>query len=218
MDGINYIKIGKVFDSEDILSKWILGLAIVHNDMLTIKRKVQSTSREKYIDVQFQHYPSVIRQLASSLREAILFLEKSNSSATDVIPNYISNLPYEVKLKYEVLRPLFRDGEDSELLQRLTNIRNITFHYSKPEKDELAVAIESLKDSSFLFQDDKDMFVFAEAINNALMVQALFSMEEINLENKENTRNVVFKINDAFNAFIEFSREVVKTYIKQTSG
>lgn len=217
MDEINYIKIGKVFDSENILSKWILGLAIVHNDMLTIKRKVQSTSRERYFDVQLQDYPTVIRQLASSLREAILFLEESNRSAPGVIPNYISNLPCEVKLKYEVLRPLFREGEDSELLQRLTNIRNITFHYSKPKRDELAVAIESLKDSSFLFQDDKDVFVFAEAVSNALMVQALFSMEEINLENKENTKNVVFKINNAFNVCIDFSREVVKTYIKQTS-
>ncbi|SYX83063.1 hypothetical protein [Paenibacillus alvei] len=211
-----YVKIGKAFKSEEILSKWILGLAIVHNDLLTIKKKLQTTSRRRNIDVQFQEYPSVIRLLASSLREAVFFLEESNKS-TD-IKNYLNSLPYEVKLKYEILRSLFRDGKDSDLLQRLTNIRNITFHYSKPKRDELTVAIETQKDSSFLFQDDRGMFVFAEAVSNALMVQALFSIEEINLENKENTRNVVFKINQSLDTCIEFSREVVQTYIKQTCG
>ncbi|WGU96458.1 hypothetical protein QJQ58_09590 [Paenibacillus dendritiformis] len=213
MEDVNYIHIGK-FDSEDILSKWIIGLAIVHNDLLTIKRKLQSTRR--YFDVQLQEYPSVIRLLASSLREAIFFLEESNKTAD--ITKYLNDLPRQGKLKYEILRSLFRDGKNSDLLQRLTNIRNITFHYSKPKRDELTVAIESLKDSSFLLQNERDMFVFAEAVSNTLMVQALFTMEEINLEDKENTKNIVYKINEAFDCYIEFSREVVKTYIKQNNS
>ncbi|SMG19694.1 hypothetical protein [Paenibacillus aquistagni] len=216
MDEIMYVKIGTAFKSEDMLSKWILGLAIVHNDLLTIKKKLQTTSRRRNIDVQFQEYPSVIRLLASSLREAIFFLEESNKS-TDII-TYINSLPYEVKLKYEILKSLFRDGKDSDLLQRLTNIRNITFHYSKPKRDELMVAIESQKDSSFLFQDDRDMFVFADAVSNALMIQALFSSEEINLENKGNTKDIIFKINESFDTCIEFSKEIVQIYIKQTCG
>jgi hypothetical protein len=213
MKHYTFLNMEEAFPIDNITAKWIVGLGIIHNDLLYIKKRLNLNSRKRDVSLQIAELPSLIRLVSASLREAIFYLEESEKE--EKIKEYITALPENIIKIHKDLKPLFRNGEDSGILQRLTNIRNVTFHYSKPYKDEISKAIEAIhKRSLILYDYDREHFLFAEAISNTIMVQALLNDEEIEKQQASNADEIVKRIHKAFFLYIDFANQVVRFYLK----
>jgi hypothetical protein len=201
----------KAFNEESSLAKWIIGLAMIHNDLLIVKRRLLSDSN-KDIGTLFAELPYTLRVLASSLREAVFYLEESLKD-TD-ITNHLKQSSDEITKQLEKFKPLFKGTNDNNVLQRLSNIRNVTYHYSKHKRDEIRSALISLSNSVISFDIDKEMFSFADAVSNTILVRALFSDKEIFDGRPEFVDQIMKSVNNGFNDFIDFSNRIVRDYIK----
>ncbi|WP_339272613.1 hypothetical protein NYE54_14335 [Paenibacillus sp. FSL K6-1330] len=211
MEQYDVIRISETFPTEDIIARWIIGLAIIHNDFIYLKKKFFMQSDD--ISVLVTEAPSNFKYLAASLREAIFYIEESER--TPDIKNYIESLPSHITELYSKLTPLFRTGIKADLLQRLTNIRNVTFHFSKPHRSEIIEALKGIQDQVMFFEDSNERFLYAEHIRNSIMLHSLFELDEINSgEYQFLISELIRDIKDGFNIFVEFSREVNKNYLK----
>ncbi|NEN82799.1 hypothetical protein [Paenibacillus elgii] len=211
MQKYSFLKMEEVFPSDNIIAKWIIGLGIVHNDLYFIKKRLIANYRKRDVSIQLAELPSLVRLLSASLREAIFYLEESEKE--EKIKNYIANLPQDILDIYQELKPLFRNGNEAGILQRLTNIRNVTFHYSKPHRDEISRAIEG-NSGFFMYEYEREQFLFAEAISNTIMIQALFKEDEMEAQQKSNVDAIIRRIHEAFYQYINFANQVVRHYLK----
>lgn len=80
---------------------------------------------------------------------------------------------------YMSLKLLFRSGEKAELLQKIPNTRNITYHYSKPQGNELSEALEALRNEIIFYEERDQRFLFADHVRSAILLRSLFSSNEI---------------------------------------
>lgn len=134
------IRMNEVFPSDNDVAKWVVGLAVIHNDFLFLKKKLFKSS--DVLSDLISEAPSILKILTASLREAIFYLEESEKLAE--IRTYINSLPEQLIQMYMALKLLFGNGAKADLLQKLTNARNITYHYSKPQRNELSEALKAL--------------------------------------------------------------------------
>lgn len=211
MEQCSVIRISEAFPTEDIIARWIIGLAVIHNDFIYLKKKFLMQSED--ISVFVTEVTSNFKFLAASLREAIFYLEESER--TPDIKNYIDSLPSHIIELYSKLTPLFRTGIKSDLLQRLTNIRNITYHFSKPHRSEIIEALKGMQDQVIFYEDTNERFLYAEHIRNSIILHSLFEQDEINSEEYQSLISELIRdIKEGLNIFIEFSREINKNYLK----
>lgn len=201
----------KAFPEESSVARWIIGLAMIHNDLLHVKDRVNSHGAQD-VGTIFAELPSTLRVLASSLREAVFFLEESLKDVE--ITKYLDTLPEESMILLTKIKPLFKGTNVDNVLQRLSNIRNVTYHYSKHKREEIKFALNSMASSVIEFEEDKNLFSFAEAVSNTIMVRALFSDEEIFDGKPYFVEQIMKSVNNGFNDFINFSNKVVRDYIK----
>jgi len=211
----NYIRFESCFPVDNTIARWIVGLGMIHNDLTSTRKRLTHLVSNDDLTDQLRDLPSLVRLIASSLREAIFYLEESENSGE--IKQYINSMPEDILVKYSELRKMFRQGQETDLLQRFTNIRNITFHYTKPQKDELSRALEALKERSVLYDEESDVFLFAETVRDTILVRALFSSEEIESRNTSFANELISKLHKTFYLYIEFSNLVVRSYLKDFS-
>lgn len=206
------IRISEAFPIEDIVARWIMGLAVIHNDFIFLKRQLFMKSRD--ISELVSEAPSNFKFLVSSLREAIFYLQESEKHPA--IKNYIGSLPTHLLELYGRLTPLFTSGNKADLLQRLTNIRNITYHFSKPHRNEIVEALKGIQDEIIFYENSDERFLYAEYIRNSIIIHSLFSLEEIKSEDQQYLiMEVMDNIKEAFDIFIEFAKETNRNYLKK---
>ncbi|NJJ41110.1 hypothetical protein [Paenibacillus apii] len=211
MEQYSFIRINEAFPTEDLVGRWIIGLAVIHNDFLFLRK--QLFMRTKDISEFVVEAPTSFKFLVASLREAIFYLEESQKHYE--IKNYIELLPSSLLELHSRLTPLFRTGHKADLLQRLTNIRNITYHFSKPHRNEIVKALKEIQDQKIFYEDTENRFLYAEHIRNSIILNSLFDPEEIKLQDQQLLiTGVLREIKEAFEVFIKFSREVNKLYLK----
>lgn len=204
------IRMNEVFPHDSDVAKWIVGLAIIHNDFVFLKRKLFKTSDD--ISDWIFETTSVLKILTASLRESIFYLEESEK--LEEVRIYINSLPQYTIQKYEILKQLFRSGEKAELLQRLSNTRNITYHYTKPQRKELSEALEASGNEILIYEESNKKFFFAEHIKNTILLRALFSSNELKLEKELPIEELIISIRESIELLIDFSSEVSKNYLK----
>ncbi len=204
------IRMKDVFPRDNDVAKWVVGLAVIYNDLIFLKKKLFQTS--DVISDLISEAPSILKILISSLREAIFYLEESEKSVQ--IRSYINSLPEHLIQMHMSLKLLFRNGEKADLLQKFSNTRNITYHYSKPQKNELSEALEALS-NEIIFYDERDQkFLFAEHVRNTILLISLFSSNEIKLEQELPISEIIISIKETIETFIDFSNKVSKHYLK----
>lgn len=208
--GYALIRISEVFPYDNAIAKWVVGLALIHNDFIFLKKKLFKASEE--LSDLVSEAPSSLKILTASLREAVFYLEESEK--LEEIKIYIDSLPDHLIKLYNILNPLFRNGEKADLLQRLSNTRNITYHYTKPQRNELSEALKKLSDETIFYEEIDKRFLFADHVRNTILIRSLFSSDEIKLEQELPIEELIMSIKESFDTFIEFSNKVIKYYLK----
>jgi hypothetical protein len=192
-----------------------MGLAIIHNQLVMIDKANGLLMKKNQGDFIIQEMFISFGLISSILREAITYLHHTNDEPE--ILNFLSEIPKKTRDKYEYLSGLFKEDNDKQIYDRMSKLRNTTFHFSKPndrKNKELTNAIEAKKNEVIYYDGDSDYFNFAISISNYIFMNSLFSREEIENEEYENSEKAVRRIQDSFKVFIEFSNEVVRYYIK----
>ncbi|WP_139996314.1 hypothetical protein [Paenibacillus paridis] len=211
-----FIKFEEAFPINSNIARWIVGLGIVHNDLVYISQNSRAISN-KDMSIQITQLSSMLRIHCSSLREAIFYLEESEK--LQEVTDHIKSLPQELQELYSKLTPLFRTGVEADLLQKMTNIRNVTYHFSKPNKNEFTKALQELCDRVVYYDKVEERFLFAEIISDTIMIQSLFKPDEIAAnQGKEAVSAIISRILNAFHTFITFAKEVVNYYFKHLRG
>ncbi|GAS80359.1 hypothetical protein [Paenibacillus amylolyticus] len=204
------IRMNEVFPSDNDVAKWVVGLAVIHNDFLFLKKKLFKSS--DVLSDLISEAPSILKILTASLREAIFYLEESEKLAE--IRTYINSLPEQLIQMYMSLKLLFRNGAKADLLQKLTNARNITYHYSKPQRNELSEALEALSNEIIFYEENDQRFLFAEHVRNTILLNSLFSSNEIRLGQELPISELIISIKESIETFIDFSNKVSRHYLE----
>ncbi|OBR68943.1 hypothetical protein A7K91_15055 [Paenibacillus oryzae] len=204
MNEYSFIRIKDAFPTENLIGRWVIGLAVIHNDFIFLKDQLYLLSED--ISTVISKVPASFKLIAASLREAIFYLEESEKQID--IKEYISELPPHILKLYSFLTPLYRTGDQSDLLQRLTNLRNITYHFSKPHRNEFIKALEENQNQIIYNEDMNQHFLYAELIRNSILIHSLLKTEE------DEISELIRSIKSAIDNFIKFSREVNKYYLK----
>ena len=113
------------------------------------------------------------------------------------------------------LKLLFRNGAKADLLQKLTNARNITYHYSKPQRNELSEALEALSNEIIFYEENDQRFLFAELVRNTILLNSLFSSNEIRLGQELPISELIISIKESIETFIDFSNKVSRHYLEE---
>lgn len=205
------IRMNEVFPSDNDVAKWVVGLAVIHNDFLFLKKKLFKSS--DVLSDLISEAPSILKILTASLREAIFYLEESEKLAE--IRTYINSLPEQLIQMYMALKLLFRNGAKADLLQKLTNARNITYHYSKPQRNELSEALEALSNEIIFYEENDQRFLFAELVRNTILLNSLFSSNEIRLGQELPISELIISIKESIETFIDFSNKVSRHYLEE---
>ncbi|WP_231124942.1 MULTISPECIES: hypothetical protein [Paenibacillus] len=204
------IRMNEVFPSDNAVAKWVVGLAIIHNDFIFLKKKLFKSSDE--LSDLISEAPSILKILTASLREAIFYLEESEK--LEEVRIYIDSLPEHIIQIYKTLKLLFRNGEKADLLQKLSNTRNITYHYSKPQRNELSEALEEVSNEIVFYEEKDQRFLFAEHVRNTILLRSLFSSNELKLEQELPVAELIISIKESIGTLIDFSSKVSKYYLK----
>ncbi|MCM3172894.1 hypothetical protein [Paenibacillus sp. MER 99-2] len=204
------IRMNEVFPSDNDVAKWVVGLAVIHNDFLFLKKKLFKSS--DVLSDLISEAPSILKILTASLREAIFYLEESEKLAE--IRTYINSLPEQLIQMYLALKLLFRNGAKADLLQKLTNARNITYHYSKPQRNELSEALEALSNEIIFYEENDQRFLFAEHVRNTILLNSLFSSNEIRLGQELPISELIISIKESIETFIDSSNKVSRYYLE----
>ncbi|MBD8840069.1 hypothetical protein MHB85_07780 [Paenibacillus sp. FSL K6-4396] len=204
------ICMNEVFPSDNDVAKWVVGLAVIHNDFLFLKKKLFKSS--DVLSDLISEAPSILKILTASLREAIFYLEESEKLAE--IRTYINSLPEQLIQMYMALKLLFRNGAKADLLQKLTNARNITYHYSKPQRNELSEALKALSNEIIFYEENDQRFLFAEHVRNTILLNSLFSSNEIRLGQELPISELIISIKESIETFIDFSNKVSRHYLE----
>ncbi|WP_149846469.1 hypothetical protein [Paenibacillus sp. 37] len=204
------IRMNEVFPSDNDVAKWVVGLAVIHNDFLFLKKKLFKSS--DVLSDLISEAPSILKILTASLREAIFYLEESEKLAE--IRTYINSLPEQLIQMYMALKLLFRNGAKADLLQKLTNARNITYHYSKPQRNELSEALKALSNEIIFYEENDQRFLFAEHVRNTILLNSLFSSNEIRLGQELPISELIISIKESIETFIDFSNKVSRHYLE----
>ncbi|WP_091017155.1 MULTISPECIES: hypothetical protein [Paenibacillus] len=204
------IRMNEVFPSDNDVAKWVVGLAVIHNDFLFLKKKLFKSS--DVLSDLISEAPSILKILTASLREAIFYLEESEKLAE--IRTYINSLPEQLIQMYMALKLLFGNGAKADLLQKLTNARNITYHYSKPQRNELSEALKALSNEIIFYEENDQRFLFAEHVRSTILLNSLFSSNEIRLGQELPISELIISIKESIETFIDFSNKVSRHYLE----
>ncbi|WP_424769068.1 hypothetical protein [Paenibacillus sp. sgz302251] len=211
------MRIKDLFPSEDMLSRWIVGLSIIHNQLKYIEDQALSLLRRKQIQFIVDDMSPQFRYMCSTLREAIWYLYKTREEKE--IKEFINMLPSHIKQDYETIMKFFLGNEDEDILQRMRDVRDRSFHFPKPNDNrhnELAEALESLQDQTII-EGNKDYFLFGTQIGDYIMYKSFLRTEEFNSEYERSLIGIK-KVKEAFQEYIKFSRETIDFYISQRTG
>lgn len=75
MNEYSFIRLKDAFPTENLIGRWVIGLAVIHNDFIFLKDQLYLLSED--ISTVISKVPASFKLIAASLREAIFYLEES---------------------------------------------------------------------------------------------------------------------------------------------
>ena len=209
------VSIKDKFPHDNLVSRWIMGLALIHNQLVLIRKSNLLLMEKSEINFITEESFLSFSLMSSTLREALRYLDHTKNEPE--IINYMHLIPSNIKENYDYLLSMFNDEEELDIFKRMTRLRNITFHFSKPndkKKNELQEALRN-SDSTLLYTEDMEYFNFAIGISNHIFLYSLFDPSEIKDKEFNTMRSAVTTIKDTTSVLIEFSNKLVKYYLKE---
>ncbi len=196
-------KTGEVFKKDDILSHWIINLALIRNDLL-YSNEYAFNHFEREIELENGRFINYFRIILSHYIEAMKFLDKYNSRVE--IIGFMKNLDIKIREKYlSILSNVF-PYDSSFVKNKCIPIINATMHYSDNQED-LNGYLASYQEGKIIIKGGKVKYVDLEFADDCATCLSFAHIEPEKVE--------IFckEISEKLLELMSFIEEIIPVYL-----
>ncbi len=201
-------KTDEVFKKDDVLSHWIIDLALIRNDLL-YSNEYAFNHFEREIELENGRFINYFRIIISHYIEAMKFLDKYKSRPE--IINFINNLDVRNKEKYSSILSNIDPYDSSFVKNKCLPIINATMHYVD-NKDYLIKYLSSYREGKIIIKGGKARYVDLEFADDC---STCLSFAHIDTEMVE-----VFckEISEKLLELMSFIEDIITIYLSKNMG
>ncbi len=198
-------KTDEVFKKDDILSHWIIDLALIRNDLL-YSNEYAFNHFEREIELENGRFIQYFRIIVSHYIEAMKFLDKYKSGPE--IISFIEKLDARNKEKYLSILNNVTPYDSSFVKNKCVPVINATMHYAD-NRDNLVRYLACYQEGKIIIKGNKARYVDLEFADDCATCLSFAHIEPEKVE--------IFckEISEKLLELMSFIEEIIPIYLSQ---